>query len=191
MKAAYVAKVRTFVNVSTSIPCRSSDGHVVLFLIIPGMNDVPAGCAMLVGRLLQESIDRDLASKDLLMAESRSAGSLMAALEKEMTAQRLAAPRTAGLEFIKDVAERLYGGPLLSFVRHEDQFYFVFSVSDLETGLSAVKAEIKRLGFLQLAEIGHYDSETRVCRMHHPKQSATPLTLHCVEVLKEAGLLPR
>jgi hypothetical protein len=61
----------------------------------------------------------------------------------------------------------------------------------IESGLSAVQAEIKRPGFLQLAEIGHYDAKAGVCRMHHPRQSATPLSLHCVEVLKNAGLLPR
>ena len=198
------------VNRSIPSPCQSSHGCVVLFLIIPGLDKVAAGCAMLIGRLLQETMERALESENLLMDAPPSSRSIVAAMQKEtatrlnkIKARELKAQQAAahcaetmnGLmassRFIEDVAERLYGEPLLSFVKNKDQLYFGLSVSDLEAGLPVVAAELKRLGFLELAEIGRYDPVEKVCRTYHPKNSATPLMHHCVEVLRGAGLMPQ
>ncbi len=204
MNVAFATTARRDVMMSAARPRETSAGYVVLFLTIPGLGRMAAECAMLIGRLLQETIDGDLAGKDLLVDGPPSSRSIMAAMQKD-TAARLKEIKTqvrgsipeagdgstASRRFIEDVAERLYGDePLLSFVRHEDHFYFEFHVSDFRAGQAAVAAEMKRLGFLELAEIGHYDPEDKVCRTHHPKNPNTSVTPHCVEVLKAAGLLP-
>jgi hypothetical protein len=207
-KNAPAAQPKIFADLNISRRCSSALGHIVLFLIIPGFTNVPEGCAMLIGRLLQETIERDLESKNLLSIESRSSKSIRGALQKQTVAclrdmaakgmeQECAASamkavhgNEASRRFIEDVAERVYGDSLLSFVRHDDQFYFAFSVSDFKAAQRAVKAEIMRLGFLELAEISRYETGSKICRGFHPVKTATPLTLHCIEVLKRAGLLP-
>jgi hypothetical protein len=192
---------------------RPAAGYVMLLLIIPGLDHVSVGCAMLMGRLLQETMDGALAGKGLLLAEPSYFRSKVADLQKatiarlkEMKAVPLNAQPAAAMHalssispdatsassrFIEDVAERVYGGSLVSFVRNQDRFYFGFSVSDLEGGLPAVEAEVKRLGFLELAEIGHYDAADKVCRTYYPRNPATAVMSHCAGVLREAGLLPQ
>jgi hypothetical protein len=184
----------------------------MLLLVLPGFDQMSVGCAMLIGRLLQEEMDRALAGKGLLFPESPEFQASVAALQKttaarlkELKAAKMKTPTPAappalsaesvnGLDastrFIQDVAERMYGGSLISFVRDGDRIYFGFSVSDLEAGLPVVEAELKRLGFLELAEIGHYDSLDNVCRTYHPKGPAAPAMSHCADVLRSAGLVP-
>jgi len=213
MKAARAAISHPVVDGDPAASRPLATGYVMVLLIIPGLDHVSVGCAMLLGRLLQETVDCTLTCKGLFFAEPTYFRSKVAKLQKATIArlkgikatQMEASPLTtapapdfesfsglgASSRFIEDVAERVYGGPLISFVRNQDRFYFGFSVSNLEAGLPAVEAEIKRLGFLQLAEIGHYDAVDKVCRTYHPRNPATAVMTHCAEVLRGAGLLPQ
>jgi hypothetical protein len=182
-------------NMTSVKSSQVANDYVVVFLVIPGLNNVAVGCAMLIARLLQETIERANAWNAALLAESVSFQSTTAAMhdyadgdlnriDHISCASRSESIDTdiASRNFTGDVVERLYGAAPLSFVRHVDQIYFAFPVSDVEAGLSAVEAEVKRIGFSELAEISHYSV--------HSKNSNAGLALHCADVLKRAGLLP-
>jgi hypothetical protein len=174
-------------------------------MIVPGLNAVSSGCTMLIGRMLQEVLDDSLAANNLLVANSAASRHVLAAMRRSrltgigaenFTTQpapaRVQAPKGlgAGRRFVEDVARRLYAGALPSFVSHEDRLYFGFRVSDLKAGQRVVEAEMKRLGFAELSEIGHYDNAAKVGKTFHPRKTPLALTPHCVEVLQCAGLVP-
>ena len=69
-------------------------GYVMLLLIIPGFDHVSVGCAMLMGRLLQETMDGTLAGKGLLLAEPSYFRSKVIELQKA-TAARLKGMKAA------------------------------------------------------------------------------------------------
>jgi hypothetical protein len=61
---------------------QDTESYVVLFLVIPGMNNVAAGCKMLIGRLVQETIQRALGSRELLVPEPASAWERVLSMQK-------------------------------------------------------------------------------------------------------------
>lgn len=179
--------------------------YVVLFLIIPGLNNVSQGCSMLIGRMIQEALDTALTARGLLAAAAPAVPYIFSAMRREHpipsdpgeSTTPQPPPRIhpspgldAGRRFVEDVTQRLYGGSPLAFVTHEDRLYFGIQVADLESGQETVEAEVKRLGFLELAEIGYYDSVNNLIGAWNPAKAAMSITPHCVEVLQSAGLLP-
>jgi len=143
---------------------------------------------------IQETIDRALESKGLLLPGLEPPPEIVA-LNRDIAAmidrlkngQRgLSLPGMLGLDAISRVA----GPPALKFVIHAGRILFVVVVSDPALALPIVEAELRRIGFVGVAEIGHYDTIDNVCRTYYPASSATPLSIHCLEVLKGSGLLP-
>lgn len=167
--------------------------YIVVFLSFPGFGQVKVASG-LIGRLIQETIDRALESNGLLLPALPLPPEMEASIQKSNEALRkiqATIPTMPNVPIVDaDAIERLIGTPPVTFALNGDNLFLRFLVADPALALLVVESEIKRIGFLGMAEIGHYDTADNVCRTYYPKNSATRLAEHCLLVLKGAGLLP-